>query len=125
MRGRPEALWAERNGLDLGAEEADVGAKGDRKIDLQLPPQALNALAFAGFSGIYVDRYGFADRGGSITSQLQSLLGKAPIVNKNRRLAFFNLSAFAQALRAKYTAEQWEAKRRKALELPSPDQRAE
>jgi hypothetical protein len=121
MRGRPEALWAERNGLDIGAEQADVGAEGNRRIDVQLPPQALNALAFAGFSGIYVDRYGFWDRGGSITSQLQSLLGEAPIVSKDRRLAFFNLSAFAQALRAKYTPEQWEAERRKVLALPSSE----
>jgi phosphoglycerol transferase len=121
MRGRPEALWAERNGLDIGAEQADPGAEGNRTINVQFPPQALNTLAFAGFSGIYVDRYGFWDRGGSITSQLQSLLGEAPIVSKDRRLAFFNLSAFAQALRAKYTPEQWEAERRKVLALPSSE----
>jgi hypothetical protein len=121
MRGRPEALWAERNGLDIGAEQADPGAEGNRTINVQLPPQALNTLAFAGFSGIYVDRYGFWDRGGSITSQLQSLLGETPIVSKDRRLAFFNLSAFAQALRAKYTPEQWEAERRKVLALPSSE----
>jgi hypothetical protein len=57
-------------------------------------------------------------RGVSITLQLQSLLGEAPIVSKNRRHAFFSLSAFAQALYAKYTPEQWEAERRKVLALP-------
>jgi len=122
MRGRPEALWAERNGLDIGADQADAGSKGERRINLQLPPQALNTLAFAGFSGIYIDRQGFWDLGVSIISQLQSLLGETPIVSQNRRLAFFNLSAFAQALRAKYTPEQWEAERRRVLELPSSDQ---
>ena len=122
MRGRPEALWAERNGLDIGAEQADAGSKGKRRINLQLPPQALNALAFAGFSGIYIDRQGFWDLGVSISSQLQSLLGETPIVSQNRRLAFFNLTAFAQALRTKYTPEQWEAERRRVLELPSSDQ---
>jgi len=122
MKGRPEALWAERNGLEIGAEQAAPGAGNRLRIDLQLPPQALDVLAFAGFSGIYIDRLGFVDRGVSIISQLQTKLGEAPVVSEDRRFAFFNLSAFAQALRAKYTPEQWEAERRRVLELPSSDQ---
>jgi len=122
MRGRPEARWAERYGLDVGARKIDVGPEGKPGIALQLPPQALDALAFAGFSGIYIDRQGFWDRGVSIVSQLQSILCEVPIENEDRRIAFFNLSAFTQALRAKYTPEQWEAERRRVLELPSSSQ---
>jgi phosphoglycerol transferase len=117
MRGRPEARWPERNGLDLGAETIAAGTGGKRRAVLQLPPQALDALVFAGFSGIYLDRHGFWDLGLSLVSQLQTLLGEAPIESRDRRFVFFNLSAFAQALRAKYTPEQWEAEHRRVLGL--------
>jgi hypothetical protein len=119
MKGRPEALWEQRNGLDIGNEPVIVGPEGVRTIHEQFPAEALNTLVFAGFNGIYIDRYGFADRGSMITSQLQALLGEPPLLSKDRRLEFFNLTSFAAALRAKYTAEQWETERRRTLTLPS------
>ena len=120
MKGRPEALWEQRNGLDIGNEPAVVGPEGVRTIHEQFPAEALNTLVFAGFNGIYVDRYGFADRGSMITSQLQALLREPPLLSKDHRLEFFDLTPFATALRAKYTSEQWETETRKALALPSP-----
>ena len=119
MRGRPEARWPARHGLNVGAE---AGPSGQHRIALQLPPQALDALTFAGFSGVYVDRNGFWDFGASIILQLQALLGEAPLEDANRRYAFFDLSAYTAALRAKYKPEQWEAERHKVLELPSLEQ---
>jgi hypothetical protein len=120
MKGRPEAHWEQRNGLDIGNEPAVVGPEGVRTIHEQFPAEALNTLVFAGFNGIYIDRYGFADRGSMITSQLQALLREPPLLSKDHRLEFFDLTPFATALRAKYTSEQWEAETRKALALPSP-----
>jgi len=117
MKGRPEALWPQRNGLDPGYEEGQASLLINRRIALRLPPQALSTLTFAGFSGIYIDRQGFWDLGASIISQLQSLLGEAPIESEDGRFAFFNLSTFAKKLHQKYSPEQWEAQRRKTLEL--------
>lgn len=119
MKGRPEALWATRSGLDLGGEQDDPGPRRNRRIVLQLPPQALNTLVLAGFSGIFIDRLGFWDRGIFLISQLQSLLSEAPIESEDGRYAFFNLSAFARAQRTKYSPEQWKAERRRTLEVPS------
>jgi phosphoglycerol transferase len=119
MKGRSEALWEAQNGLDIGTEQADVGPGGVRTIQEQFPPQSLNTLAFAGFRGIYIDRHGFWDRGATITSQLQALLGEQPLLSRDHRLEFFNLTSFATALRAKYTAEQWETEERRALARPS------
>jgi hypothetical protein len=116
MRGRRAALWPERNGLDF-AEGTFTANRSRPRIDLRLGPQAVDALAFAGFSGIYIDRRGFWDLGDTITSQLQALLGKARIERDDRRILFFDLSSYAQKLRAKYTPEQWEAERRKVLNL--------
>jgi phosphoglycerol transferase len=121
MRGRPAALWEAHHGLDIGEQEAETGPDGVRTLHIQiLPPEALNTLVVAGFKGIYIDRNGFLDRGAAITSQLRTLLAEQPLRSKNHRLEFFNLTSFTAALRAKYTAEQWEAERRTALALPSP-----
>ncbi len=123
MRGRPEALWAEHNELDSGGDRTDIGPDGKRRLILQLPPQSLKTLALAGFSGIYIDRLGFMDSGISITRELQQLLGEDPMVSGDGRLVFFHLTTYAQALRAKYTPQQWEAERRRVLEVPSfPEQ---
>ncbi len=119
MRGRPEALWPERNGLDVGVWKRDGGPQGRGGVDLELSPQALDALAFAGFSGIYIYRQGFGDLGISLTAQLEALLGEHPLESKDRQLVFFNLGSFTAGLRAKYTAEQWEAERHRTLAIPS------
>jgi phosphoglycerol transferase len=118
MKGRPEALWVDYNGLDIVVEQTAAASSGEeRKLWLLFQP-ALDTLAFAGFSGIYIDRHGFHDNGTSITSHLQTAVGRPPLTSEDQRFEFFNLVDFQQALRAKYTPEQWEAKRRKALALP-------
>jgi phosphoglycerol transferase len=121
MRGRPEALWPERNGLDVGTVKAAADPQGQNKIALQLSPQALDALALAGFGGIYIDRKGFWDLGASITSQLQATLGEVPLESENHRWVFFNLTSFAEALHTKYSPEQWYTERNKILEVPSSE----
>ncbi|HXN86136.1 MAG TPA: hypothetical protein VN867_08695 [Candidatus Binataceae bacterium] len=119
MTGRLCALWAAHHGLDIGEQQAETGPDGVRTLHIQaFPLETLNTLVFAGFSGIYVDRHGFWDRGATITSQLKTLLGEQPLLSKDHRLEFFNLTSFAAGLRAKYTPEQWEAERRTALALP-------
>ncbi len=71
----------------------------------------LRVLAFAGFSGIYLDRSGYADHGAAVESRLREVLGSGPLVSGNQRLCFFSLTAYANRLRGKYTAAQWAAKR--------------
>ena len=117
MRGRPDALWEAHHGLDIGELPPDLRRDDVRTKQQQFPPEALNTLVFAGFSGIYIDRNGFWDKAAMITSQFQTLLGEQPLLSKDRRLEFFNLTSFAASLRAKYTAEQWEAEQRTALAL--------
>jgi hypothetical protein len=57
-------------------------------------PALINAIAAAGFSGIYLDRYGYADRGVGMEAQLAELLETAPIVSPDQRLTFFNFNQF-------------------------------
>ena len=122
MRGRPESEWASRNGLGSTPAHSSVTSSQPLATELQLPPHALENLVLAGFIGIYLDRHGYSDDGVAIMGQLQSLLGVAPIQSENRRLAFFSLTSFARTLRARYTTEEWQAEKRKALSLSSTNQ---
>src|ERR1019366_5246066 len=96
VTGREDALWGER-------------------VTHQPLDSMVQQLAFAGFSGIYIDRYGYSDSGRTIEYQLSQVLGQSPLVSENGRLAFFNLTRLAKSRRAKYTPEEWREKHAKAL----------
>jgi phosphoglycerol transferase len=73
--------------------------------------QLVEALAFGGFSGIYVDRYGYEDDGAAVESQLSEALQSKPLISPNGRLLFFNLVDYAGRLRQRYPESEWEAKK--------------
>src|SRR5262249_29767186 len=72
---------------------------------------ALRALAFLGFGGVFVDRYGYPDSAQQLEGNLRTFLGTAPIESRNGRLAFFDLADFVQRLRQGYTEEAWQQER--------------
>ncbi|MGH3111163.1 MAG: hypothetical protein ACRDQT_09625, partial [Gaiellaceae bacterium] len=52
----------------------------------------LAAARSAGFEGLYIDRLGYADRGGAVEADVtRALDGARPLVSANRRLVFFDL----------------------------------
>lgn len=88
MRGREGDIW-----------QREVAKK---------PPEALvETLSFAGFSGIYLDRHGYADMGNDLETKISALLNTKPIVSANNRLVFFNMTGYNQKVKAKYTDEEW------------------
>jgi phosphoglycerol transferase len=98
MRDRQDALWEER-------------------VAGQPLEMMIRQLAYAGFSGIYVDRYGYSDLGSGIESRLSQQLGEFPLVSEDGRLAFFNLTGLAERMRATYTPEEWREKHDKILRM--------
>jgi phosphoglycerol transferase len=98
------------------------GAMRGRDVDLwqrrvaALPPQEMaQTLALAGFSGIYVNRAGYADNAAQLENQLESVLQTEPLVSPNHRLMFFSLANVEQQLHERYPGPQWEAMHRGAL----------
>ncbi len=72
------------------------GAMKGREADLwQRETSALptadfvSAIAARGFSGIYIDRSGYADQGAALEAELTQLIGRGPIESGNGRQAFF------------------------------------
>ena len=60
------------------------------------------AVAAAGFSAIYVDRYGYADSGRSLEHSLHTYLGSPLVVSPDGRYALYNLRPYARALQRRF-----------------------
>ena len=94
------------------------GREGDlwlRDVSARPVEDMLQTIAFAGFSGIYIDRTGMEDKGVSLESNLTRILGTAPIVSRNQRLVFFNLTGFVASLKNHYSPEELAVKRELAI----------
>ena len=84
MKGRPQDWAADANGLPV--------------------PTLVDGLVAAGFSGIYVDRFGYADGAAALTAELRHVLGVAPIESQDDRLLFFDLRPYAATVRTRFPA---------------------
>jgi len=97
IKGRESYVWSR-----------DVAARPGQEM--------AEALAWAGFGGVYIDRFGYTDNGAKIENELSSALSMTPIISPNGRQAFFDLTGYQQRLKEKYPQEQWAAKREAALQ---------
>ncbi|MCC7077247.1 MAG: hypothetical protein IT198_08990 [Acidimicrobiia bacterium] len=58
------------------------------------------ALVAAGFGAIWIDRNGYIDNGAAVEAELTEVLGKTPMVSRDRRLSAFVLDDYAERVRA-------------------------
>jgi phosphoglycerol transferase len=68
---------------------------------------ALRQFATMGYSGIHLDRNGYADGGCATERRLRKLLSVEPIVSANGRDLFFDMRPFVERARRPYTEDQW------------------
>jgi phosphoglycerol transferase len=98
------------------------GAMRGRASDLwQTPlttkplPEMVETIGLAHFDGIYIDRFGYADNAAQLENELRALLETEPIVSKNERLSFFNLSVYQKRLQERYPEQELTLKRQQVL----------
>jgi phosphoglycerol transferase len=77
--------------------------------------ELVRALGFAGFAGIYLDRRGYEDNGAAQEMMLSNAVGAQPMVSRNGRLVFFNLTDYDNRLRARYSESEWQIKKEAIL----------
>jgi phosphoglycerol transferase len=94
----------------FGAMKGSDGDLWQRHAAAKPPGELLPTLVCAGFGGLYLDRHGYADAGAAIEAELRRLLGAGPLVSRDGRLAFFDLGAYAAALRGSCTEAEWAAR---------------
>jgi phosphoglycerol transferase len=96
---------------------ATKGRPEDWVDDLSGMPTAtlLDASAAAGFAGLLVDRYGYADRASALENELRGRLGTEPLVSGYFRHSFFDLTGYRRRLEATHSPEELAAFRRAVL----------
>jgi phosphoglycerol transferase len=69
-----------------------------RQWALEPPRRMIEGLAAAGFSGLYVDRAGYRDEGGSLDASLRPIVGPPAAESGNGRLRWYDLRPVRRAL---------------------------
>ena len=97
---------------------ATKGRPEDWVDDLAGLPTAtvLDAAAAAGFAGLYIDRFGYADRAAALEDEVRGLLGSEPLVSAYGRTSFFDLRNHRTRLEATHPPEEVAALRRAVLQ---------
>lgn len=68
--------------------------------------EMIETLSLVGYSGIYVDSYGYKDAGSAIISNLSKILMISPLKSENGRLYFFDMTTYNSQLKSRLTAEE-------------------
>ncbi len=71
-------------------------------------------VARMGYSGIHVDRFGYADGGKEIEARIEALVGRAPTISDVGRDVFFPLLEYRDRLRAAVGEDAWEEEQHRA-----------
>ena len=88
------------------------GREGDgwlRKTSEKSEKELVDTLSIAGFSGIYIDRFGYVDAGNETEKELSKVLNIKQIVSSNARLSFFDLRSYNKAHKLQYSQKEWQA----------------
>ena len=99
MKGRPAGEW-------------------ERQVAALPAAEMVRTLALADFGGIYVNRWGYADRAEAIERDLTALLGRPAAISGDAQLSFFDLTAFKRELRARSSDAEWQKLSAEVLRLP-------
>jgi phosphoglycerol transferase len=98
-----------------GAMKGREGDEWQKGVAARPVDDMVRTLVCAGFRGLYIDRHGYDDRAAALENNLTRLLGAPPLVSRNQRLVFFDLTSFADQLRRQLTPREWEVKQDVAL----------
>jgi phosphoglycerol transferase len=98
-----------------GAMKGRVGDLWQKNLSTKPLNAQLETLSYAGFGGIYLDRYGYADGGADIEAKIFNILQEAPTVSGNKRQVFYDLKRYNEKLRSQYSDAEWEKKKNDAL----------
>jgi phosphoglycerol transferase len=83
------------------------GVKGRSQTDWQdrltgrQPAAVIEGIAAVGFRGLWIDRFGYPDRGKALEKAVQKVVGPPAFQSDDRRLVFYDLRPYSSRLAAK------------------------
>jgi phosphoglycerol transferase len=90
-----------------GAMKGENSDLWQRRISALPIPLLVDNLVYMGFSGIYIDRHGYADNAKNIESQLTQLLNSLPIYSEDKHLIFYDLKDYTAKLKKSQLTSIW------------------
>lgn len=78
-----------------GAINGDYNDTWQRTVVLKPVPEFIDEIVAKGFSGVYINRNGYADGAASLEAQLKTALGDSPITNRDGTLLFFSFANYS------------------------------
>jgi phosphoglycerol transferase len=91
-------LHSDKLRWSFGAMRGRYSANWHEMISKLPTEEMIKTVAIAGFSGVYIDREQYPDKGAKIESEISSLLRSSPLVSHNQRLLFFNLTEYRKTI---------------------------
>jgi phosphoglycerol transferase len=94
------------------------GRDGDfalRAIASRPVQEMVDAAVLTGFSGLCIDRQGYADQAADLEARLSALLEAPPLVSADRKRSFFSLLEHTQRLQHAMSIEDWHRARQQML----------
>jgi phosphoglycerol transferase len=98
-----------------GAMKGRYASEWQENVTAKPSGAMVRTLAFAGFSGLLVDRAGYADWGKAIVAELSGLLTMKPLESRDARYTFFDMTQYVGELRRSVGPEAWVSEREIAL----------
>jgi hypothetical protein len=82
-----------------GAMKGRSGDNWQRLVAGMPVEDMIKTLSDFGFSGIYIDSYGYEDGGAKLLSNIAQILEVKPVVSDNKRLYFFDMTKYKQQIK--------------------------
>jgi len=67
-----------------------------------------SSISHAGFGGLWVDRFGYADNGVQLVTQLNTILETTPLESQDQRYVFWDLAKYTLKLKNSLSKEEWQ-----------------
>jgi len=91
-----------------GAIRGRSVTKWQQAVTRQPVAVMLRDIAFAGFTGLYINRTGYLDNGRALEKELDSLLHVKPVFSPNKQMVFYDMRSYVNELKKSMDSTTWQ-----------------
>ncbi len=91
-----------------GAMEGAEGDRWQQQVASKPADEFVKTIVFAGFGGLWLDRFGYADNGVTLVTQLKTILETTPLESQDQRYVFWDLAKYTLKLKNSLSVEEWQ-----------------